>query len=201
MTLRTAVCIYHKGRLAVAHRTTGTPNDDDGGIGVLKFLWQPGNIERLRKGLQHVATLTPEGRKAVQAFPPGGMDLLETIAQATAEKPVPIWLDVDFATGCWCDWAYLVNLDQNTFEVYLLGGRGYLQWEFLKDSSTQLSRFAGVDGPAGPSLLKGFSFSQLPATKEEFIGALVAVIKEREILVDGYKWARSLHDRHGTFIL
>ena len=145
MTLRTAVCIYHRGRLAVAERSTGTgtPHDDDGGIGVLKFLWQPGNIERLRKGLQHVATLTPEGRKEVRAFSGGGMDLLETIAQATAEKPVPIWLNVDFAISVWCDWAYLVNLDQNTFEVYVLGERGYLP----KDSSTQLSRFAGVDEP------------------------------------------------------
>jgi hypothetical protein len=57
-----------------------------------------------------------------------------------------------------------------------------------------LSRFAGVDdhvdSRGGPSLLKRFSFSQLPATKEEFKDALVAVIiiKEREILIDGYKW-------------
>jgi hypothetical protein len=189
MTLRTAVCIYHRGRLAVAQRSTatGTPHDDDGGIGVLRFLWEPGNIERLRKGLQHVATLTPEGRKEVRAFSRSGVDLLKTITQVTAEKPIPIFPDVDFATGVWCDWAYLVNLDQNTFEIYLFGGGGYLPEDF--SGSMYLSRFAGVDEP-GPRLLKGFSFSQLPATKEEFIRALVVVIKEREIHIDSsYIWA------------
>ena len=30
---------------------------------ILKFLWEPGNIERLREGFQHVATLTEEGQK------------------------------------------------------------------------------------------------------------------------------------------
>ena len=184
MTLRTAICVY---RLAVAQRSTdtGIPHDDDNeGIGVLKFLWGPGNIERLRKGLQHVVTLTREGLKEERTYLYGdNLDLLETVAQATAEKPVPIWPDVDFATSSWCDWAYLVNLDQNTFEVYVNGGHGNLP----DDSSTRLSRFVGIER-AGPSLLKGFSFSQLPATKEKFIGALVAVIKERFVQIDGYRW-------------
>ena len=53
-----------------------------------------------------------------------------------------------------------------------------------------LSRFAGAEAVLeSPSLLKGFSFSQLPATKEKFIGALGAVIKERFVDIDGYKWA------------
>jgi hypothetical protein len=197
MTLRIAVCVYHRGRLAVAEKYTGTgtPQDNDGGMGVLRFLWEPGNIERLRKGLQHVATLTLQGVEEQRTY--HHSDLLETIAQATAEKQVPIFPDVYFATGCWCDWAYLVNLDQNTFEVYVLGGEGYVLEDSFRtrvpaDSSTQLSRFAGVDDHVddrgGPSLLKRFSFSQLPATKEEFIGALVAVINERFIRIDGYKW-------------
>jgi hypothetical protein len=32
------------------------PQGNGGGMGVLGFLWEPGNIERLREGLQHVAT-------------------------------------------------------------------------------------------------------------------------------------------------
>ena len=159
MTLRTAICVY---RLAVAQRSTdtGIPHDDDNeGIGVLKFLWGPGNIERLRKGLQHVVTLTREGLKEERTYLYGdNLDLLETVAQATAEKPVPIWPDVDFATSSWCDWAYLVNLDQNTFEVYVPGGRGDLP----EDSSTKLSRFARAEdsstrlsGFAGAGLAEG----------------------------------------------
>ena len=97
-------------------RGTGTPQDNDGGMGVLRFLWEPGNIERLRKGLQHVATLTPEGEQEQRTnlIYSDGVGPLKAIAQATAEKHVPIVPDVYFATGCWCDWAYLVNLDQNT---------------------------------------------------------------------------------------
>jgi hypothetical protein len=61
-----------------------------------------------------------EVQKRPSSLDSGGVDLLEKIAQAT-ENHVPIQLD---AIGSWCDWAYLVDLDQNTFEVYLLNGRG-----------------------------------------------------------------------------
>ena len=186
MTLRTAVCVYHRGRLAVAQRIPrgkGTPQENNGGFGVLRFLWEPGNIERLRTGFEHVATLTREGRELETPFQGSGVDLLKTIA--TAEKCVPIWPDIDFATDCWCDWAYLVDLDQNTFEVYVLGGRGWSEYS----DCTYLSKLAEVDDCRGPCLLKRFSFSQLPATTGEFIDSLAAVIKERGVFVSGYKWA------------
>ncbi|KAN0067403.1 hypothetical protein V8E54_014493 [Elaphomyces granulatus] len=54
---------------------------------------------------------TDDGMKVLRGF-------LNIIAQATAENYVPIWLSLDFAISRWCDWTYVVDLDQNTFEVF-----------------------------------------------------------------------------------
>ena len=61
MTVRGLVCVYYRGRFVAAKRTTRSyPQGDGEGMGVLRFLWKPGNIERLREGLQHVVALTEE---------------------------------------------------------------------------------------------------------------------------------------------
>ena len=73
------------------------------------------NIERLKERLQHVATLTLEGLEQFQETPAflTGAGILKV---ATAEKRAPISLGL-FAINGWCDWTYIVDLDQNTFEV------------------------------------------------------------------------------------
>ncbi|KAN0071461.1 hypothetical protein V8E54_010057 [Elaphomyces granulatus] len=167
MTIRGLVCVYYRGRFAVAMRTACSyPQGDGEGMGVLRFLWKPGNIERLREGLQYVATPTPEIYGLGIAT---GADLLNIIAQATAKNYTTIRLDLDFATSGWCDWAYIVDLDRNTFDVF---GDD----EPKREAPT--TRFSDLGGDGDkvtvPALLQSFSFSQLPATEEEFIRGLEA---------------------------
>ena len=50
-------------RFRTGLRVGGLSTRQGHGMEILKFLWEPGNIERLREGLQHVATLTKVGRK------------------------------------------------------------------------------------------------------------------------------------------
>jgi hypothetical protein len=206
----TLTCVYHRGRFVVAqycHGDTtqhssvlGTQGGEDQGMEILKFLWEPGNIERLREGLQHIATLTKEGRQQLAnsiyhdeyhheyATPivkmhrmhnhwPSlsrgtGAGILKLIARATAEKHtyVPIWLWPDANEDYM--WAYVVDLDQNTFEVF----EGT---ETKQEASTTRFNDVGGDDATVPALLKSFSFSQLPATKKEFVRTLGAAMKEK----------------------
>ncbi|KAN0071477.1 hypothetical protein V8E54_010073, partial [Elaphomyces granulatus] len=163
---RGLVCVYYRSRFVVAMRTARSyPQGDGEGIGVLRFLWEPGNIERLREGLQYVATPTPEHYGLGIAT---GEGLLNTIAlQATAKNYTTIRGDLDFATSGWCDWAYIVDLDRNTFDVF---GDD----EPKREAPT--TRFSDLGGDEDkitiPALLQSFPFSQLPATEKEFIRGL-----------------------------
>jgi len=136
-------------------------------MGVLGFLWKPGNIERLREGLQYVAAPTPENYGLGIAT---GADLLNVIAQATAENYPTIRLDLDFATSRWCNWAYIVDLDRNMFDVF--AGKEE------KREAPITTRFSDLGGDGDkvtvPALLQSFSLSQLPATEKEFIRGLEA---------------------------
>src|SRR5882762_7397916 len=113
MTVRGLVCVYYRGRFAAAMRTT-TSYPQGEGMGLLRFLWKPGNIERLREGFQYAVTPTKEGWEQIRKTPglhlpykssSTGAELLNNIAQATAENYTTIELKLDFATSGWCDWA------------------------------------------------------------------------------------------------
>ncbi|KAN0085241.1 hypothetical protein V8E54_001708 [Elaphomyces granulatus] len=160
MTVCGLVCVYYRGRFAAAKRITSSCPQGDGefeGMGVLRFLWKPGNIERLREGFQF----------------PASADLLNNIAQATAENYVTIKLELSFATFGWCDWAYIVDLDRNTFDVF--GG------EEEKREAPITTRFSDLGGDGDrtvPALLQSFPFSRLPATEKEFERALETRMRE-----------------------
>ena len=72
-----------------------------------------------------------------------------------------------------CKWAYVIDLDQNTFEVF---GESS---ETKQEASTTRFNDVGGDDDIVPALLKSFSFSQLPATEKEFMHALKAAMKEK----------------------
>ena len=102
-----------------------------------------------------------------------GAGIFEIIAQATAEKYVPVLLDLEFANDGLCEWAYVVDLDDCMFEVFA-GGE-------LKDKAAS-KRFASIGGTRDrvPGLLKSFSFTKLPTTEEDFIRILNKVLDGTE---------------------
>jgi hypothetical protein len=102
-----------------------------------------------------------------------GAKILEIVTQATAEKRVFIVRDLEFANdGLFCEWAYVVDLDQNTFEVF--GG-----CEGKQIAPTTRFNDVGDSRASVPALIKSFSFSQLPTTEDEFLDAVRQGIKER----------------------
>jgi hypothetical protein len=101
-----------------------------------------------------------------------GAGILKIITQATAENRVPILLGLRFANDYGCRWAYVVDLDQNTFEVF---GDS----ETKQEASTTRFNDVGGDDDTVPALLKIFSFAELPATRKEFMRVLKAAMKEK----------------------
>jgi hypothetical protein len=165
------------------------------------FLRESGNIECLKEGLQYLTTLTEEGMKQLEFQPTyteddismivdekiislwpslshnTGAKILDIVAHATAEKRVPIFHDLGFVNFRLCEWAYIVDLDQNTFQVF--GGCEYKQ-------QAPTTRFSDVGGERDtvPLLIQSFSLSQLPATKKEFIDAIVKTKAFRQLNED-----------------
>jgi len=124
--------------------------------------------ENLRYGSFHISSRVDQ--KMFSLWPSlsrdTGAKILEIITQATAEKNVYIVQDLNFANdGLFCEWAYVVDLDQNTFEVF--GG-----YETKQKAPTTRFNDVGDTQDTVPALIKSFSFSQLPTTEDEFIAAL-----------------------------
>jgi hypothetical protein len=183
MSANGLVCVYYRGRFAVAQMGDAWAYGE--GMRILRFLREPGNIGRLREGLQYVATLIPEGLKEIKKMPslfkssPGPFykgtpaTILNMIAQeATAENYVPIWLSLNFAITSRCNWAYIVDLDRNTFDVFV-------RRERKREAPTTRFSNVGGDNVHVPALVKSFSFSQLPAADKEFLRALETGMEER----------------------
>ena len=89
-----------------------------------------------------------------------GAEILEVVANAT--EPVPIVKSLDFITdGLFCEWAYVVDLDEGAMEVYM--GRGEMKGEsrFKKEETLK-------DAQHFPALVGRWKFSDLP-TEAEFV--------------------------------
>ncbi|RYP46052.1 hypothetical protein DL768_007678 [Monosporascus sp. mg162] len=111
-----------------------------------------------------------------------GADILWLVADATAERPVPVVPDIEFlAETYFCEWAYVVDLDEHVLEVYgspkrlvhrglpVLGdGSRFRRVESLKDAESL------------PSLVGRFPFDNLPS-REEFVSSLTSAEVEEEL--------------------
>ncbi|RDL30818.1 uncharacterized protein BP5553_10163 [Venustampulla echinocandica] len=92
-----------------------------------------------------------------------GAGILELIAQATIDKPVNLFRDLDFANSPDCKWAYVINLDTEMLEVF--------QGQLPKDwPGTERFQNVGGENNSVPVFIKSFHLINLPRTREEFVG-------------------------------
>ncbi|KFX87638.1 hypothetical protein V490_08111 [Pseudogymnoascus sp. VKM F-3557] len=204
MGTRHLICVFYRGRFVVAQygQLDGYPEAQ--GLKVLAFLRNAENIEKFKQGLEHTYTPTDaEVEEFEQAMAkldqefwaapvPGkefdrkrkavcpslscntSAEILEVVANATTEAPVPIRLGLEFIhDGLFCEWAYVVDLDAEVLEVF-----NGIEEEY--EGSSQ--RFKGVPGAVEnevPSLLKAYAFAELPATDDEFLADMKVSIEQR----------------------
>jgi hypothetical protein len=182
----TAVKLNGEYKIAQYGQWDGYPEGQ--GQTALKFLRSPSNREKLKKGLKHCVFVTPEEIEAKlkemglsnwmtteeanrfnAEFPymtrDHGAEILRLVATAPKEaRPIKITNSLEFAAdSLFCEWAYVVDFDTNTFEVY----RG-----FNKEPLPEGERFAGLPksdvakGKYYPvKFVKSYKLGRLPAVE------------------------------------
>ena len=202
MDTRHVVFVYYQGRFVLAQygQFDGYPEAE--GAVILEFIQTPGNIDRLKNGLdfiympskndlagihREIKEVVSETNKSTDTVQPLNYDIvvkslfpslsilmcgeiLEIVAQATAEKRVPVSLNPHLIYDDWCEWAYVVDLDAEVFEVYCFAER---------ELAMSSRRFKGMEGQephdSVPKMATSFGFAELPATEAEFLAALAHV--------------------------
>ena len=88
------------------------------GIIVLRFLKDTPKVKQLRETLKTVRFENETDDSQVCLSANGG-EILELLIQLLTQKEIVLENSYDFAANSlWCEWAYLIDLDQNIFEVY-----------------------------------------------------------------------------------
>lgn len=115
-----------------------------------------------------------------------GAGILELIARATNEKPVPIINDFDFITdACMCQWAWVVDLDREVLEA------------FQNHCTNYIAKFS-LQGNDKLGLLKTVSFKDLPNEIWSFEGNFVVYDSEEDGAEDeGENELRMLEEEDG----
>ncbi len=156
------------------------------GLGVLNFL-RTMEIDKMRTALDHVKFPTNEEAKELAAkvdtdgkidgvdwmkvYPQFSRDLCAKILSLVYYNKEEILLlknSLDFAAdSLFCEWAYLVNLDNDTLEVYKGFNKSSLgdtdRFLFLEDKAE--------DGYHPIKIVKSYPLSALP-TDEDFVSEL-----------------------------
>jgi hypothetical protein len=89
-----------------------------------------------------------------------GPEILDVVGAADATHRTRVVKELEFANaGADCEWAYVVDLDKSTFEVF----KSYARKKYAGST-----RFADVGGPEDtvPRFVRSFDFSNLPTPKE-----------------------------------
>ena len=186
MGTRNLTCVYKNGEYRVAqygHRVAqygqwdGYPEGQ--GVTILEFLHRV-NMDEFKTAIDNCRWITKEEldeindgidkgyivnwqKRYLELSRDTGGEILEVI---TFKNKRILQNSLDFANNSlFCEWAYVVDLDQNTFEVY----KG-----FNKEKLSETERFYNVENNEKDykpvKFLKSFDLSNLP-TKDEFVAA------------------------------
>ncbi len=140
MGTRHLICVVKNGEYKVAQygQWDGYPSGQ--GISVLNFL-KTWNREQFEANLEKVSWLSEEESRQrwtecgadpdkemvsldiagvhSEKYPENSRDTGAEILSIIQDHPVKVVNSIDFANdSLWCEWAYVIDLDQNTFEVY-----------------------------------------------------------------------------------
>jgi hypothetical protein len=160
MGTRYLICIYHNGRFVVAQYGHANGEPDSIGVEVLEFLTEE-NVALLRQKIHLVVPIEPEEPD----YDNRGKRILDDIVDAEDGKIEHVF-KLGFASdGLFCEFAYVVDLDASTLEVYRGQCKGPLAEEVADGG-----RFAEV-GVKQQTLGVAWSFDELPKDEEQFVEA------------------------------
>lgn|SRR5512139_830975 len=194
-----AVCFQGKYPIAQYGQWDGYPEGQGSDtLEFCRFLTQsPERIEIFKQKLGKLTFITPEDLKALWvscgASPDNdwvtmeiaskfkkhyahldrdaGADVLQMVYEMSETEPLKLKDSLDFAgDGLYCEWAWVIDLDKNTFEGY----QGF-QKEPLPDTERfaylGMQHYSGVDSDYYPAkMVACFPLDNLP-TDTEFLGA------------------------------
>lgn len=198
MGTRHLVCVVEGGDYKVAQYGQWDGYPEGQGSAVLDFLAEPGSLEKLRSVMPRVRFLDPEGadRAFLEEYDKNapewsndpdnrtdeqkrwfdtfmtrdlGAKILTSLANAE-DAEILLKNNINFAgESLFCEWAYVVDLDANIFEVY----KG-----FNKDKLDSGERFSHLrpddqDGYEPVKLVVTFALDDLP-DKDSFVAVFDA---------------------------
>lgn len=174
MGTRNLVIVYHKGEYRIVQygQWDGYPSGQ--GLVILKWLKEPGNIEKLRSvldaGDSHIYEWDPKNSTAEEEMHPSlsrdtGARILALALKATEENPMPVELAFGFiADYIFCEWIWVVDLDKNVFEGY----GGFCNYEGEEREKHRFHPIIEESYPL-PQLLRSFPLAELPKSKTAFV--------------------------------
>ena len=149
------------------------------GVTILRFLHLPDAVQRLKDGIEHIKIPTQQELQSIDRnnIPKSlsrdtGAGILQLVADATAEDPIQLVLQLDFVKdGLFCEYAYVLDLDKNVLEVY--GGSIH---DELSAGAGRLNEVEGVD----VGIYQSFALTKLPEDEDEFDKACLRVLEESD---------------------
>lgn len=190
MGTRNLTCVYHEGQYKIAQYGQYDGYPEGQGLTALGFLSSNSNIERLKSNLPKVRFIDYEGvdKKMIEEYESAapkyygyedmrsreqrrwfesyftrrlGAEILKNVA-GSQDDEIVLKNEIDFAKdSLFCEWAYVIDLDSNAFEVYRGFNRSEPVGRFYSEDKNE-------DGYYPISLVKKYDLSNLP-NEDEFL--------------------------------